>query len=91
MPNEPTEIVDLPLPLLRTSRRKAARELADKIGPVDPDFDHKASWMICGEKTEPARTGDLRISKGRLVVASCSLTVRALLRVEFRWRIFCPP
>lgn len=42
MPNEPTEVIELPLPLLRTSRRKAARKPADKIGPVDPDFDHKA-------------------------------------------------
>lgn len=42
MPNEPTEVIDLPLPLLRTSRRKAARKPADKIGPVDPEFDHKA-------------------------------------------------
>ncbi|OWV37149.1 hypothetical protein [Mameliella alba] len=42
MPNEPTEIIEIPLPLLRTSRRKAARNPADKIGPVDPEFDHKA-------------------------------------------------
>lgn len=42
MPKEPTETIDLPLPLLKTSRRKTARKLARKIGPVDPEFDHKA-------------------------------------------------
>lgn len=42
MPNEPTEIIDIPLPWLKTSRRKAARKLAEKIGPVDPEFDQKA-------------------------------------------------
>ncbi|WP_226783302.1 hypothetical protein [Oceaniglobus trochenteri] len=42
MPNEPTEVIDLPLPLLRTSRRKTARKPADKIGPVDSEFDQKA-------------------------------------------------
>lgn len=42
MPNEPTEIIDLPLPLLKTARRKTARKLANQIGPVDPEFDQKA-------------------------------------------------
>lgn len=41
MPKEPTETIDLPLPLLKTSRRKTARKLANQIGPVDPDFDQK--------------------------------------------------
>lgn len=42
MPKEPRETIDLPLPLLKTSRRKTARKLANQIGPVDPEFDHKA-------------------------------------------------
>lgn len=42
MPKAPTEVIDLPLPLLKTSRRKTARKLANQIGPVDPEFDHKA-------------------------------------------------
>lgn len=41
MPKEPTQIFELPLPMLRTSRRKITRRLATKIGPVDPDFDQK--------------------------------------------------
>jgi len=42
MPREPTQIFEAPLPMLRMSRRKKARALATKIGPVDPEFDHKA-------------------------------------------------
>lgn len=41
MPREPTQIFEVPLPMLRTSRRKIARRLTAKIGPVDPDFDQK--------------------------------------------------
>lgn len=41
MPREPTQVFEVPLPMLKTSRRKIARRLATKIGPVDPDFDQK--------------------------------------------------
>jgi hypothetical protein len=41
MPREPTQVFELSLPMLKTSRRKMARALATKIGPVDPDFDQK--------------------------------------------------
>lgn len=41
MPKEPTQVFEVPLPMLRTSRRKIARRLTTKIGPVDPDFDQK--------------------------------------------------
>lgn len=41
MPTEPTQVFEVPLPMLKTSRRKIARRLTTKIGPVDPDFDQK--------------------------------------------------
>lgn len=41
MPREATQVFEVPLPMLRTSRRKIARRLTTKIGPVDPDFDQK--------------------------------------------------
>lgn len=41
MPREATQVFEVPLPMLKTSRRKVARRLATKIGPVDPDFDQK--------------------------------------------------
>lgn len=41
MPKEFTQAFEVPLPQLKTSRRKIARRLATKIGPVDPDFDEK--------------------------------------------------
>ena len=41
MPKEPTQVFEVPLHLLKTSRRKIASRLAAKIGPVDPDFDQK--------------------------------------------------
>lgn len=41
MPREPTQVFEVPLPMLRMSHRKKARALAAKIGPVDPDFDQK--------------------------------------------------
>lgn len=41
MPREPTQAFEVSLPMLKTSRRKIARRLAIKIGPVDPDFDQK--------------------------------------------------
>ena len=41
MPREPTQVFEVPLPILKTSRRKIARRLTAKIGPVDPDFDQK--------------------------------------------------
>ena len=41
MPREPTQVFEVPLPMLKTSRRKIARRLTAKIGPVDPDFDQK--------------------------------------------------
>lgn len=42
MPREETEVIDIPLPRVKISRRRASLKLADKIGPVDPGFDHKA-------------------------------------------------
>lgn len=42
MPAVPTEGINIPLPQLRTSRRKIAGILKKKIGPVDPGFDQKA-------------------------------------------------
>ena len=41
MPREPTQVFEVPLPMLKTSRRKIARRLTAQIGPVDPDFDQK--------------------------------------------------
>lgn len=41
IPREPTQVFEIPLPMIRTSRRKMARTLANKIGPVDPNFDQK--------------------------------------------------
>lgn len=42
MPKEPTQVFELPLPMLKTSSRKMARALANPIRPVDPGFDQKA-------------------------------------------------
>lgn len=41
MSKEPTQVFEVPLPMLKTSRRKIERRLATKIGSVDPDFDEK--------------------------------------------------
>lgn len=57
MPLQVTEVIDIPLPRIKTtSRRKTALKLAGKIGPVDPRFDHKAFMDKMWDETEPDRT-----------------------------------